>query len=548
MSLRETQEGGRHTEAATRAEAPSPGVAGDGVPRRASRTTLAGLLGFVLGLGALGLVAAIPLDQGDPEPALALGTPEAPLASVPAADPWDMSQGFAAVAEETIPSVVRIETTRVQGAPGTLSNLPPGLEQFFGPRSRTPDVPQLSGGTGFVLNQDGYILTNHHVVDDAEEITVWLHDGRSYGAELIGTDPTTDVAVLRIDADQLRPLPMGDSDRVRVGEWVVAVGNPGFQGGRPLDETVTAGIVSAIGRPLTLIRNELARDPENRAIAEWAIEDFIQTDAVINPGNSGGPLVNIRGEVIGMNTAIMSSSGYYQGYGFAVPVNLVMGVAEDLMEDGYVQRGWIGLRISGITAEDAEALDLDQIAGVLVQGVTEDGPAEKAGLEFGDVITELDGEPIDRVGALQQHVARRDPGDEVRVTVIREGRRRTLDVVLGEAPIDVPSVAPATEVEAANALLGATFDELDQSEAARFGWDRGGVLITSVQPGSPIARAGIAAGSRILSVNRVDVDRLADLNSTLTQVSPGDVVSFVLEAPNGRQWMANVRATSSNRR
>ncbi|MDH3224694.1 MAG: trypsin-like peptidase domain-containing protein, partial [Gemmatimonadota bacterium] len=312
-----------------------------------SRTTLAGGLGFLLGLAVLGLVAAIP--GGEPS-GPALGEERsANAATLTVEDPYDMSLGFAAVAERTTPGVVRIETTRVGSASAASSmRLPPGFEQFFRSPIPEPTVPQLSGGTGFVMSDDGYIITNHHVVEDAQDITVWLADRRSFEAELIGSDPTTDVAVLRIEADDLTPLPLGDSERVRVGEWVVAVGNPGFQGGRPLDETVTAGIVSAIGRPLTLIRNELARDPENREIAAWAIEDFIQTDAVINPGNSGGPLVNIEGEVVGMNTAIMSATGYYQGYGFAVPVNLVMGVAEDLIENGTVRRGWIGLRISGV--------------------------------------------------------------------------------------------------------------------------------------------------------------------------------------------------------
>ena len=520
MNSQQTKEGSRSAEAAGPGE-PSP----NRLPRM-TRTHMAGLMGFVLGLGALGVVAALPGEAHEGNVRASEGyegtaAAESALDGYVASDPWDISQGFVAVAEETIPGVVRIETARRASADPALSNLPPGFEQFFGPGNRGPSGPQVSGGTGFVMSEDGYVLTNHHVVDDAEDVTVWLHDGRSFMAEVIGTDPTTDVAVLQIEADDLHQLPIGDSDRVRVGEWVVAVGNPGFQGGRPLDESVTAGIVSAVGRPLTLIRNELARNPESRATAQWAIEDFIQTDAVINPGNSGGPLVNLRGEVIGINTAIMSASGYYQGYGFAVPANLALGVAEDLIEDGSVRRGWIGLRISGVTAEDAEALGLDQVAGVLVQGVTEDGPADDAGLEFGDVIVALDGTSVDRVGALQQQVARRDPGDRVRVTVVRDGRERELDVVLGEAPIEAsPRLASTEDEDAGTSLLGASFEALDGRDAARFGWDDEGILITAVQPGGPVARAGIAPGSRVVSINRREVAEMADLNAALADVSP----------------------------
>ena len=507
-----------------------------------SRTTLAGGLGFLLGLAVLGLVAAIP--GGEPS-GPALGEERsANAATLTVEDPYDMSLGFAAVAERTTPGVVRIETTRVGSASAASSmRLPPGFEQFFRSPIPEPTVPQLSGGTGFVMSDDGYIITNHHVVEDAQDITVWLADRRSFEAELIGSDPTTDVAVLRIEADDLTPLPLGDSERVRVGEWVVAVGNPGFQGGRPLDETVTAGIVSAIGRPLTLIRNELARDPENREIAAWAIEDFIQTDAVINPGNSGGPLVNIEGEVVGMNTAIMSATGYYQGYGFAVPVNLVMGVAEDLIENGTVRRGWIGLRISGVTAEDAEALGLERIAGVLVQGVTEGGPAEEAGLRFGDVIVEIEGEPVDRVGALQQQVARRDPGSRIEVQVVRDGKRRTLEVELGLAPIEAAPQRARSE-NTGHGLLGASFQELSPAQARQFGWERGGVLVASVSPAGPSSRLGISPGTRVVSVNGSEIEDLGDLNRELDSVEAGDVVSMVLESPQGNRWMSNVRAES----
>ena len=502
-------------------------------PRRS--TTIAGVTGFTLGIGVLALVAAIPKPDAAPSPPTTEETRAAP------ADPYDFTYGFSAVAEATIPGVVRIEVTR-SGEGRAATVVPPGFERFFQPRGRAPSQPQRSGGTGFVIDEGGHILTNHHVVDDAQEITVWLHDERSFEAGLMGSDPTTDVAVLEIDAEGLVPLPIGDSDAVRVGEWVVAFGNPGFRGRGALEETVTAGIVSAVGRPLTLIRSELAQDPDSRNIAEWAIEDFIQTDAVINPGNSGGPLVDIHGRVIGINTAIMSASGYYQGYGFAVPANLAMGVAEDLIEDGRVRRGWVGLRITNVTAEDAEALGLDRIGGVLVQGVTDGGPAARAGLEFGDVVVDIEGRPVDRVGALQQRIARLDPGDRVELGVVRDGRHRVLEVTLGEAPISEGATSPTLASRDPGMVGGASFQELDESEAQRFGWDRGGVFATRVDPTGSAARRGVSAGSRVVSANGVETGEIGDLVRVLDAVEPGDVVSLILEGPEGNRWMANIRA------
>ena len=500
----------------------------------------AGLVGLVLGAGSLTLVAAGPFERGALADEAAASRSDV-ASTVELADP---NAGFATVAQAVVPGVVRIETRR-SAPPGrdVTPSVPPGFENFF--RSPAPRAPRIavSGGTGFLVDRDGLILTNHHVVDDADAITVWLHDRRSFEAELIGSDPTTDVAVLRIEGVNLPALTLGDSDRLRVGEWVLAIGNPGFQGGRPLDETVTFGIVSALGRPLSVIRSELARDPDDRGMAEWAIEDFIQTDAVINPGNSGGPLVDMSGRVVGMNSAIASTSGYYQGYGFAIPIDLVRGVMDDLVEHGRVRRGWLGIQISDVVAEDAEVYGLSEIAGVLVQGVTPEGPGEEGGLRPGDVIIEVDGHPIDRVGGLQQRIARADPGSRVPLTVMREGDRMTIDVRLGEAPLASETARPVgVEESHAGEALGLRFSELTPSLQRTFGLEGAGVVVTEVDPRGPAMRRGVGVGAKVVEVNGTEVSGLDDVERALARVRPGDVVTFVLADRNGNSWIANVRA------
>ncbi len=311
---------------------------------------------------------------------------------IPAAKPAaDIGNAFVAVADHVKPAVVFIKSQHVERAQG--QKLPPGFEDFF-PQRRRPQVEQGSG-SGFIVSPDGYILTNNHVVAGADRVTVKLYDKREFTAKVVGTDPNTDVAVIRIDARNLPTVGFGNSDSTRVGEWALAVGNPL---GEKFTFTVTAGIISAKGRLLDGLRTS------------YGIQDFIQTDAAINPGNSGGPLVNIQGQVIGINSAIASGTGYYDGYGFAIPINLARTVMDQLVKTGHVERAVMGIRIDDARQEDAEAVGLKQIRGVLVESFSPGAsPAKEAGLQPGDVIVALDGQPIDNMPQLQQKVGLRSP-------------------------------------------------------------------------------------------------------------------------------------------
>lgn len=458
----------------------------------------------------------------------------------------DLSEAFVAIAETVTPAVVRIETSRTRRAVsrGQSPQVPEEFRQFF----RMPDpgqsAPVRSGGSGFLVSEDGYILTNDHVVAGAEEIRVFLQDRREFAATLVGADPTTDVAVIKIEAPALPSMSFGSSDAVRVGEWVLAVGNPGFGSGNQLDYTVTAGIVSAKGRPLGLINNELRiRGNEN---SQFAIEDFIQTDAVINPGNSGGPLVDLRGQVVGINSAIASETGFYQGYGFAIPIDLARRVMEDLIEYGVVRRPWLGVSINDVTPEDAEFYRLPEVGGVLVQAFgdgTGQTPAQRAGILPEDVIVAIDGRPVYRVGELQQTVAQRRPGDRVRVTVYRDGQPREVTVQLGEAPISTAPARPAAAPVRSEEKLGISARDMTQELARQFQYSEpSGVVVDEVQPGGPAARRGLSSpGWKILEINREAVATTDDMKRILDRVQPGEIVSLRVGFPNGGTQVVNIR-------
>jgi len=273
---------------------------------------------------------------------------------------------------------------------------------------------QRGQGSGFIISKDGYILINNHVVGDADLIKVKLSDGREFKAKVIGTDPQSDVAVIKIDATNLPVLRLGDSDKLEVGEWVIAIGNP-----FGLSQTVTVGVVSAKGRSRIGIND---------------YEDFIQTDAAINPGNSGGPLVNIHGEAVGMNTAIFSRSGGYMGIGFAIPINMAKAIKDQLLKKGKVTRGWLGVVIQDIDEELAKSFGLEKTEGVLIAEVSEGSPAEKAGLKQGDIILRLNGKKVDDLGELRNKIALTAPGTKVKLEVLRENKRRTIQVTIGEQP------------------------------------------------------------------------------------------------------------------
>jgi serine protease Do len=438
----------------------------------------------------------------------------------------EVSRAFVDIARTVTPAVVSVST---RGTPPR-ARLPQRFEELLPthPDLDTPfDVP-LGRGSGFIVSEDGYIITNNHVVANAERIEVELIDGREFVAQLVGRDPTTDIAVLKIDGRDFPAAEIGDSETTAVGEFVLAIGNPGSSLGSELPFTVTAGIISAKGRQLGLI--------QQAAGTGYAIEDLIQTDAVINPGNSGGPLVNYRGEVIGVNTAIQSTTGYYQGYGFAIPISLARDVMEDLLEHGRVRRAALRVNVEEVNTAHARAFRLPEPHGAVVQDFPDDSPAEKAGIERGDVIVTLDERPVERVGQLQRLIASYEPGDRVKVDVIRYGEELSFDVRLAEA--ELPEVETAPEEVAAgpsDALIGVRVVEMTPTLAARNGYDPNagleGVLVTELAAYGPAAEAGLTPGWLIQQVNNRPISSESDFDQALSQVNPGDVVTLHAVAP-----------------
>jgi serine protease Do len=452
----------------------------------------------------------------------------------------ELSQSFISIAESVTPAVVSIRTRRVAEAPRTgqvPEDVPDEFRRFF----EQPRIAPEAGGTGFLIRDDGFIVTNNHVVADAIEIRVVTMDRREYRAELIGRDPMTDVAVIRIDGTGFPTVRMGDPHNTRVGEWVIAVGNP-----LGLDFTVTAGIVSAKDRSGLNILAQAA-DEDVRALT---VESFIQTDAAINPGNSGGPLVNIRGEVIGINTAIASSTGLSQGYGFAVPIDLAWRVADDLIRYGRWQRSVLGVSISEVDPEAVEAFGLPAVAGAVVQSFSmANTPAERAGLQQGDVIVAVDGEPIRRLNELQRLIASRRPGDRVRLDVIRYGQPEQLNVQLIDAGAPVASAPAGPAVEStvrngtAQSELGIRVGPISRDEARRRGFSGvEGVMVIEADPGGLLARRhGDPRNNRIISIDRQQVADADAFERMLRAKAPGSVASLLVERPGGQQSITNVR-------
>ena len=466
-------------------------------------TAAAGIL--LLGSGALdiqvafrdGTARAIDLFGDDDEPT---ETPTEPFwasggSPAQATAPGGAPPSFADLAEKTSSAVVNIQTSRTigtkspgtPGAPGGPGRNPleeffgpfgPGFEEFFGPRQRR--VPSL--GTGFVISPDGYIVTNNHVIADVDKIEVHFEDGETLEAEVVGRDPRTDVALIRVTPERDLPaLPLGDSDVIRAGDWVVAIGNP-----FGLNHTVTAGIVSAQHRTINA-------DPDARRF-----DDFIQTDAAINPGNSGGPLINLAGEVIGINTAINPRANTI---GFAVPINIAKQILPELRSAGRVSRGWLGVYIQPVTEEMVEILGLEGESGALVSKVEPGSPADEGGLASGDVILEFDGQKIEEMEALPRYVAESEVGKNVKLVVLRKGKRKTLDLELGE--LDAGVTVASAEVEAKQPRYGISVQDLSPEIAAQLGLDGPeGVLIAHVEPDTPADEAGLRQRDVILEVNQ----------------------------------------------
>jgi serine protease Do len=493
---------------------------------------------FVLGLLFAGLLH-LPYQSSAQQQAVPATATKLPAG---AASLQDLSEAFASVAEHVKPSVVYIrsgkkpETAR-RGGPQTRPRMqvPPGFEEFFrGMPPTQQDEPRFreGSGSGFIVSKDGYILTNNHVVDGSDQVTVRLLDRREFKAKIVGTDPNTDLAVLKIEAKNLVPAPLGNSGTARVGEWVLAVGNPL---GDNLTFTVTSGIISAKGRSLALPGQ-----------SDRSIQDFIQTDAAINPGNSGGPLVSVRGEVIGVNSAIASQTGFYSGYGFAIPIDLAHRVMDQIISGGRVNRVAMGVSVQNATANDAEYVGLPEIRGVLVQDFSEGSPAKKAGIEAGDIIVSVDGAPVEYVGQLQQQVAFRKAGEKVKVEVARKGGvRKTFDVSLQEVPAAKQTAAGDREATADAAdsgdeaaadidLLGLTVQPVDKDAVEQFELkpEQRGLLVTGVAPGGPaqgeIAEPDNGGPDIILSIEGKSVKSVADLKQALKGDKSGDIVTLRL--------------------
>jgi len=455
-----------------------------------------------------------------------------PAAQSPVEVATALSDAFSQVADRVLPAVVTITSEKVIST-GPYAGLrgqgfPDFFDNFFGPfRRQTPRTPQeyrqRGLGSGFIVSADGTILTANHVVQGAEKVKVRLPDDRELTAEVVGTDPKTDVAVLRVESDGALPsIPLGDSDDLRVGEWVVALGNPFGEG---LRGTVTAGIVSAKGRS---------------RIGLTDYEDFIQTDAAINPGNSGGPLVNLHGEVVGINTAIASRTGGYQGVGFAVPINLVKNIKDRLLSDGRVVRGWLGIYIGDLTESLRDAFHVPGKGGALVQQVVKDGPADRAGMQDGDIVLELDGSPLEDGRDLRFRVADMAPGTRVELVVLRDGERRTLHLELGELPEDAdaeesgPAVTPPAE------KLGITVEDLTRDMRRELQLDSRveGVVVTQVASGSGAEEAGLQLGDVIFQVGRQPVANVREFRDALEEIGPGEVVLFTVLTDGNRHYVA----------
>ncbi|HMK61353.1 MAG TPA: DegQ family serine endoprotease [Dissulfurispiraceae bacterium] len=428
----------------------------------------------------------------------------------------ETSKAFSEIVKAVSPAVVNISSTKLvkkQQAP---------YEDFFdyftpSPDSKSRKFKEQSLGSGVIVSHDGYIVTNSHVIEQSSEIRVTLYDKRSFRARTIGSDLKTDIAIIKIDAKDLPLIPWGDAEKLQVGEFVLAIGNPFL-----LSNTVTMGIVSAVGRA-------------DVGIADY--EDFIQTDAAINPGNSGGPLVNIKGELVGINTAIFSKTGGYQGIGFAVPSNMVKAVMEQLINSGRVTRGWIGITIQELTPELAQQFGLkyqeSELSGVLVSDVTRGGPAQKASIMRGDIIIEYNGRKIQDVGQLRNLVAQSKVGSQATLKILRKDKEITVTASVAELPAEgiEAKIGPQQGRDAyESALAGMRVMDLTAAVAKQLGieTDEKGVVIVSVESGAPCEEANLRRGDVINEINRQRITNLNDFNKIVAKIKPGDnVLLFV---------------------
>ena len=438
---------------------------------------------------------------------------------------------FSTTVEKTMASVVSIEAIKIIKARD--------MRQFhlfrdFDDSEIDEDIPSIGGGSGFVVTKDGYILTNFHVVAGAHQIKVSFSNHKAYDAKIMGLDSLTDIALIKIDAKGLKPVKFADSEKAKIGDWVIALGNP-----LGLEATVTAGIISAKGRDINIVGRDLSASTRG-----YAVENFIQTDAVINPGNSGGPLINTSGEVVGINTAIASRTGVYAGYGFAIPSNLARHVMEDLMTYGEVKRGYIGINIGNVDEDLAEYLGLDGVKGVIVNNFVPGGAAESSDLEIGDVITHVDKKRVDRANELQAIIAGFGPDEKIILTVVRRGNTRKIPVTLREREVQRKPITRSTERSVNKPRLGLLLeDRIKKQESWNpFGASRNnaalGVEVVGVKRRSAAAEKFIQKGSIIESLNNKPIHSVRDFRNELDKINEGDILLLRVTARGNSRFVA----------
>jgi len=492
-------------------------------------TILTAFLGGALALGAYKVIENKYADNMSIEDKQKVYFTNNPLpSSVSSADaPTD----FTVAAAEVTPAVVYIRTTYKNQDNSGQDQMQQLFGDMFGGRMQ-PQGPQMASGSGVIISPDGYIVTNNHVVDKADKIEITTNDHQHFTAKVIGTDPNTDLALIKISATNLPIVKLGNSDNVKVGEWVLAVGNP-FR----LTSTVTAGIVSAKGRGLGLIGSSQGEEEQETPFGRMrvqrqsggkqlnkGIESFIQTDAAINPGNSGGALVNTKGELIGINAAIASQTGSYEGYGFAIPINLAKKVLNDIQKYGSVKRGYLGVSFKELDQDVADELKISRNVGLYVADVAPGSGAAQAGLQHGDIITKVNGNKVYESSDLQEPVARLQPGDKINLTILRGNEEKNVSVTLkADAGNLGRSTASTKSAEELYNKLGASFRSLSSAEKAKY-HVRSGVVVTQVRPGLLFDDTQIPVGSIITSINRKPVNNSDDISNAITSMRNGNLI------------------------
>jgi serine protease Do len=485
------------------------------------RSSLPVILGFI----TIGVIFGVVLTTGFNLDSKSLAGPDssesvyeegAGEGQLSSATTFNPQKGFAGIVKKVRPAIVTIYTTKNVKVPANpwhqffrgfgYEGAPDGSEQVY---------PRTGLGSGIIVSEDGYILTNHHVVKDVDELRVLMFDSQEYPAEVIGTDPETEVALIKIEKEGLTKAILGNSDQVEVGEWVLAIGSP-----LELNFSVTAGIVSALSRDINIIRS-------GGSVGGYAIENFIQTDAAINPGNSGGALVDTKGEVIGVNTAIKTETGTYIGYGFAVPINIAKTVMDDFIKFGEVRRGYIGVQIEPMTPVRAEGVGLDRPRGVFISSVLSGKAADKAGIEAGDVILRVEGQEVNQPNQLQAKVGSYNPGDEIAITLWRDGREVKYDIVLEARDDQIITAQDGQKEQKEEKLqaLGIRVRDLSDEDLDQFDLSNG-ILIQSVDGNSAAAREGLRRGDVIYEVDGNEISSVSEFDDYVDDKDSGAILKI----------------------